>query len=174
MADKSRGFYIYTNDNVKVKNLKINLLPIRTAENDVRAYKSLRIRMGDDGEWYIYSYPLNYCYGKLFEMDRQTVTVDVPFVGVSDSSYFRSQKNVLHSYCPASVAYMDWYHFFECVIPKGEAYQTDYSKNISHALRITRLPPLHHLEECIDEPITRKQRSNLYWNYLKYKLKGGK
>ena len=55
MADKSRGFYIYTNDNVKVKNLKINLLPIRTAENDVRAYKSLRIRMGDDGEWYIYS-----------------------------------------------------------------------------------------------------------------------
>ena len=49
MADKSRGFYIYTDDKAKVKNLKINLLPIRTAENDVRAYKSLRIRMGTTG-----------------------------------------------------------------------------------------------------------------------------
>ena len=49
MTDESRGLYIYTNDKVKVKNMKINILPIRTAENDVRAYKSMRIKMGDDG-----------------------------------------------------------------------------------------------------------------------------
>lgn len=155
-------------------NNEIKTMPIRTAEDDVRACKRMNIRMGDDGEWYIYSYPLNYCYGKLFEMDRQTVTADKPFVGVPDGNYFHTKKDVLHSYCPAYAAYRDWYHLFECVIPKGEKYQTDYGRNISHALRITGIPPLYHLKECIDEPMTRKKRFNLYWNYLKYKLNGGK
>lgn len=178
----------------------------KPAEEDIRVCKRLVVRKAPNGVWMLYSPYQNLCYGKLFDKNREMV---IEYGEMPTEEHTRTitgegyviTDGALHSYHPAYAAYMDWYHLFPAVIPKGTLYMTNDAEMVSRALKITGIPRLKHLlhnatvvdrsnklsyefqdGDYVDtagfvhnpKVLSLKDKVDLIWNYFKYKLKGGK